>query len=89
MVMKMNKTEFINELSNQINYPLEKCVLINDVLENNFFISKKNKDKIIMDLIQKLEVDKEEADCIYNTAAKIIVSQIKNKLKHPFKDQDK
>lgn len=89
MVMKMNKTEFINELANQINYPLEKCTLINEVLESNFFISKKSKDKIIMDLIQKLDIDKTEADRIYNNSAKIIADQIKNKLKHPFKDQDK
>ncbi len=43
----MNKKEFIDELSKRLSYPKEKCIMINDILESNFFISKKNKDKVI------------------------------------------
>ncbi len=43
----MNKKEFISELSKRLSYPKEKCFTINDILESNFFVSKKNKDKII------------------------------------------
>ena len=86
--MKMNKTDFINELAKQLPYSKEKCAVINDVLENNFFISRKNKAKIITELTQRLKVDDIEADKIYNVAVSIINQEIKNRLKHPFQSKD-
>lgn len=88
MVMKMNKAEFIQKLSEVLSYSKEKCTTINDILENNFFISKKNKDKIVSEFIQELNVDEREANNIYNTATKIINDEIKNKLKHPFRSKN-
>ena len=32
----MNKTEFIKELSKQTGYDEQKCILINDIIENYF-----------------------------------------------------
>lgn len=86
--MKMNKNGFISELSKQLSYSKEKCIMINDILESNFFISKKNKDRIVDEFIQKLKVSSEEATKIYDTAVKIIKDEVKNKLKHPFRNQD-
>lgn len=88
MVMKMNKKEFVMELSRELNYSEDKCTIINDVLESNFFISKKNRDKIIGELSTKLDIDNEEATNIYDKAVNIINTEIKNKLKHPFKSKD-
>lgn len=88
MVIIMNKTNFINELSMQLSYSKEVCVTINDILESNFFLSKKNKDKIIEEFIQKLDVNNEEATKIYDVAIESVKDEIKNKLKHPFKNQD-
>lgn len=88
MVIIMNKTNFINELAMQLSYSKEVCVTINDILESNFFLSKKNKDKIIEEFIQKLDVNNEEAAKIYDVAIEIVKDEIKNKLKHPFKNQD-
>lgn len=84
MAMKMNKTKFISELLKRLSYEEEKCIIINDILENHFFLSKKNKDKIIEALMEQLEIDKDEATIIYETAVKIVNEEIKNKLKHPF-----
>ncbi len=84
----MNKSEFINALSKELSYPKEKCIIINDILESNFFISKKNKDKIIEEFKRILNVSNEEAMNIYDIAIKIIKDEIKAKLKHPFKNQD-
>ncbi len=81
----MNKTEFIDELSRVLSYPNDKCIIINEILENNFFISKKSKDKIIGEFIQKLDVNHEEAIRIYDMAVTIINEEVKNKLKHPFR----
>lgn len=84
----MNKTEFINELSKATNCTQEECVIINDVLESHFFISKKNKDKIITDIMNRLSFDENKADEIYNASMQIISGNVKDKLKHPFRSQD-
>ncbi len=88
MVKKMNKKEFVNALAKELSLKEDKCYLISEILENNFFISKKSKDNIINELIEKLEINSEEANNIYNVAIKIINDEIKNKLKHPFKSKD-
>ncbi len=88
MVMNLNKLDFINVLSNKLHYSKDRCIVINEILENNFFISKKNKDKIIEELIQQLGINYKEAIDIYDIAIKIIKDEVKEKLKHPFKSQD-
>ncbi len=88
MVKKMNKKEFVVALSTELSLKEDKCYLISEILENNFFISKKSKDKIIKELIEKLEINSDEATNIYNVAIKIINDEIKNKLKYPFKSKD-
>ncbi len=88
MVMKMNKTEFIMELKKELNYSEDKCTIINNILESNFFINKKNRNKIIKKLEIELNVDNYEATDIYDIAVRIINNEIKGKLKHPFKSID-
>ena len=80
----VNKTKFINELEKETQLSTEECLIINDVLENNFIIGKKNKNKIITSLIEKLNINYKESEKIYNTSMKIILNSIKRKLKHPF-----
>ena len=87
--MKMNKNEFIKELMKKLNYDEERCTLINDILEEHFLIGKNNKKNIINDLINKLGIEEKMANNIYNISSKIITTEIKNKLKHPFKNLDK
>lgn len=84
MVKKMNKQEFVKKLQKETNYSNEKCILINDVLENSSLFGKNNKEKIITELINN-SFSKEEAENIYNITSNIIKSEIKNKIKHPFK----
>ncbi len=88
MVITMNKKEFLNELSKQTNLTENETILVNDILEKNFFISKKNKDKIISELVIKLDISLDKAIEIYNTCKRIVSEEIKDKLKHPFKNQD-
>lgn len=87
MVKKMNKREFIEKLSYELSYTIDECTIINDILESNFFITKKSKDKIIAELVKNLSITEEEAEKIYNTSSSIIKEEIKNKIKHPFKNQ--
>jgi len=87
MEKKMNKKEFIEKLSYELSYTIDECTIIIDILENNFFISKKSKDKIIDELVKKLSISKTDAEKIYNTSCSIIKEEIKKKVKHPFKNQ--
>lgn len=85
MVMKMNKQGFIEELVKQTGYNKEKCIIINDSLEDNFLFGENNKVKTINALMNNLKVDEEEANRIYDITRSIIKNAIKNKIKHPFK----
>lgn len=84
----MNKSEFIRTLMKSLNINESECSKINDILESEFFIGKKNKDIIINKLVNELDYSNEKADNIYNTAMNIISSSIKDKLFHPFKGED-
>ncbi len=88
MVITMNKKEFLNELCKQTDLNESKAISVNDILEKNFFISKKNKDKIISELVIKLNISLDKATEIYNICKKIVSNEIMNKLKQPFKNQD-
>ena len=81
----MNKVAFIKELAKELKYPESKVKDINKVLEDNFLIGRKNKDKIVDTLINKLKINNEEANKIYNTAMNILSKEIKNKIINPFK----
>ena len=80
----MNREKFTEKLSKQADLTKEKAILVNDILENNFFISKRYKDKIISEIVLSLNININEATKIYEIAKDIIGSEIKNKLKHPF-----
>lgn len=80
----MNKEKFVKELENVTGLDNEKCIIINNILESNFIVGKKNKEKIISDVIEKLEMTREEAEKIYESAMSILSSGIKDKLMHPF-----
>lgn len=84
----MNKEKFIKELENVTGLDNGKCIIINSILEDHFIVGKKNKEKIVSDVMEKLEMTKEEAEKIYESAMSILSSGIKDKLKHPFGSQE-
>lgn len=88
MVKKMNKTGFIKELENRLKCSENEAIIINDCIEENFLIGKKNKEKTINLLIDRLEISEEEANRIYEVSSSIISEALKNKLRHPFKSKD-
>ncbi len=84
----MNKTGFIKELSKQTGYDEEKCILVNNIIENYFIFGKKNKERIIKDLQVKATLSEDDAENVYDISMKIIAVEIKDKLRHPFKSKD-
>lgn len=84
----MNKKEFIDILKNNTNLTENESIIVNDILENHFLLGKNNKEKIINDLMNKLNINNIKANEIYNTSMSIISNELKYKLKHPFKSQD-
>lgn len=84
----MNKKKFIEELESVTGLDKDKCVIVNDILESNFIVGKKNKEKIVSNLMEQLNLTTSEADILYDSAMSIIGSGIKDKLKHPFKSND-
>jgi nucleoid DNA-binding protein len=88
MGMKMNKSSFIKELSKKTRYDEKTCILINEIIEKYFIFNKKNKEKLIQDLKNNVNLNEDDAENIYDISIKIIKQEIKNKLKHPFRSQD-
>lgn len=88
MVKKMNKTKFIQTLKEALNTSEAKTNIINNIIESNNIFVKKNKEKIINDFMEQLNIDNEKANEIYETSMNIITNTIKNKIKHPFKSID-
>ncbi|MDE6292330.1 MAG: hypothetical protein K2L98_01470 [Bacilli bacterium] len=81
----MNKKEFIKTLASALNYEEDQCIIINDILENNFFISKKSKDKILDELKAQLDVSEDEALRIYDVSIDIVKRELKDKIRHPLR----
>ena len=84
----MNKTDFINQIMESANVDIATATIINDCMEENFLLGKKNKEKTINSMIEKLNISEEVADNYYNVASNLIAKNIKEKIKHPFKSQD-
>lgn len=84
MVMKMNKRDFIKELSKQTGYDEVQCSVINDIIEKYFIFRKKNREKVIQDLKEIVKLNEDDAENVYDITIRIINDGIKNKLKHPF-----
>ncbi len=87
-VKKINKKSFISELHDNTNLSYEECLIVNNILENNFIFNKKKKEKVINELILQLNINDERANEIYNEIIQFISSKIKEKIKHPFKSYD-
>ena len=81
MNIKMNKNDFIEELLQRLNYSKEEVSKINNILEKNFFISKKSKEKIITKLMSTLNISLEEANRIYDTARSLLKEKVDKNLK--------
>lgn len=84
----MNKTNFIKKLKEETKYNEEDCKIVNDVIESHFIIGKNNKEKILNDFINRLKIEKEEADELYNKCVSILGNTVKNKIRHPFKSKN-
>lgn len=54
----------------------EEVAVINEILNSHFLIGKHNKDNIIADFKEKLNLNDEDADNLYNQCSEIIVKGI-------------
>ena len=84
----MNKEKFMKELENSTGLDKKQCIMINTILEDNFIIGKKKKEKIVLEIAKQLDLTTTEAEEMYESSMSIIGDGIKDKLKHPFKNQD-
>lgn len=54
----------------------EEVAIIDEILNSHFIIGKNNKKKIIADFKEKLNINDEDADVLYNTCTEIIIKGI-------------
>lgn len=84
----MNKEGFIKQLMEKTNYPQNECIIINDILERYFILGKNSKQKYIEDFMYELDLEDKEAENLYEICMDIIDSNLKDKLKHPFNNNN-
>lgn len=84
----MNKKKFIQTLKEKLNVDIAQAKIINNIIESDNIFGKKNKDKIIKDFMEQLNIENKKANEIYETSMNIITNAIKDKIKHPFKSID-
>lgn len=84
MGINMNNADFISELSKRANISEEDSVRIIEIIEENFLVGNKNKDKITELLITELNFDNQKADEIYDVLGDILAGGIKEKIKNLF-----
>lgn len=65
-----------DKLKELTNLSDEQVNIIDEILNNHFIIGKNNKEKIITDFKEKLNLTDEEADNLYNQCSEIIVKGI-------------
>lgn len=73
MVMPMIRNDFVNKLKEKTTLKEQECIIITDIIKSNKIIGRKNKEKIINDIIEKLSFDRSMANDIYNICMEIIV----------------
>lgn len=71
-----NIKEKLKELTNRSD---EEVTIIDEILNNHFIVGRNNKEKIVADFKEKLNLTDEEADNLYNQCSEIIVKGIFNR----------
>lgn len=71
-----NKEKFIKLLNEKTTMSIDHCNVVNNILESHFIIGKNNKEKIVNDFMEKLNLGYEDADELYNNCAEILVKNI-------------
>lgn len=66
----MDKSEFVNELVNQTGHDEEKCNKINSIIEDTFIM-----EKMLKKFQTELGFSEEEANKLYEIAAKILCNE--------------
>lgn len=86
--MKMNKEKFTKKLKEVTGYDDEKVNAVAEVLGDTFIIGKNNKEKMLDGFQEKLEINREKANELYNKAMEIITKEIKDKILHPLRKDE-
>ncbi len=74
----MNKNSYIKKISEHLCCDIEYAIKIVNILDDNFFISKRSKDKIIKELISSLNIEEKSVILIYEEAIIIIKEELNN-----------
>ncbi len=68
-----NIKEKLKELTNRSD---DEINIIDEILNSNFIVGRNNKERIIADFKEKLNLNNEDADNLYNQCSEIIVKGI-------------
>ncbi len=84
--MKKNKSWFLKELQNRLKYSKEECEKIATILETSFILTKNGLEEARKKIERTLSLTEDESKEVIYVCDMILKSEIKNKMRHPFKN---
>ena len=81
----MNSEDFISELIAQTGLTEEQGTAANEIFEKTILTGNKNKNLIIDQLTERLNINKTQADIVYSTAIGLLANGAVDKIKSLFK----
>lgn len=81
----MNAEDFIAQLSQEAGLDINQATNVNGILESTFLAGNKNKEMITKLISEKLGVDDQKANMIYDVAVGILATGVLSKVKGIFK----
>lgn len=81
----MNNKQVMKKVNDKLKLDYKSLLIFSKIVNDIPVIGKKNKEKMIEEFIEQLNVDETMAEHYYEVFSEVITTAIKNKLKHPFK----
>ena len=80
----MDKDKIVEVLKEKVNLPDELVAKVGELLSGKSFVGNANKDDIIGGLVEKLGIDEEKANEIYNAISEALAGGLMDKVKGLF-----
>ena len=82
----MNNKQLMKKVNEKLKLNDESLLIFSNIVKDIPVTFKSNKEKMIKAFIEQLNVDNSTAEYYYETFSEIIKNAIKDKMKHPFKN---
>ena len=81
----MNNKQIMEKVNDTLRLDDKSLLIFSNIVNDIPIVGKSNREKIIKEFIEQLNVDEITAEHYYDVFSEVITTAIKDKLKHPFR----